>query len=78
MSCIHSLSPKIFEPLRGKFGVAHRMLNFAVPKVGMEGTGVVALVGQRVSASPITNLTKPDFRFQAARFLRWHRKRKWM
>jgi len=30
----------------------------------------------RVSASPIINLTKPDWRFQAARLLRWRRKRR--
>jgi hypothetical protein len=30
--------------------------------------------GPKASASPIDSLTEPDFKFQAARFLRWREK----
>jgi hypothetical protein len=32
-------------------------------------------VAAQASASPIINLTKPDFRIAAGKFLRWRRKR---
>lgn len=37
---------------------------------------IAAVAAVKASASPIINLTRLDFKFQAARFLRWRRKRR--
>jgi hypothetical protein len=40
--------PEIPEPRRRQLGVAHCVLNVAVPKVGLQGASVVSFVRQRV------------------------------
>ena len=45
------MPPKVLEPRRGQFSVAHRVLNVAVAEISLQCTGVVALVGQRIPAS---------------------------
>ena len=39
-------APEILEPIRRQFGVAHRVLNIAVAKVGLQSACVVSLVRQ--------------------------------
>jgi hypothetical protein len=41
--------PEIPETCRRQLGVAHCVLNVAVPKVGLQGASVVSLVRQRVA-----------------------------
>ena len=48
--CGASASPEILEPRRRQFGVAHRVLDIAVPEVGLQRARVVPLVGQGVAA----------------------------
>src|SRR5262249_44401692 len=43
--------PKVLEPVRGKLGIAHRVLDVLVPEPGLQRPGVVAGVGQRVAAT---------------------------
>ena len=40
-------SPKVLEPRRGQFGVAHGVLDVAVPEVGFKCPGVMSSVGER-------------------------------
>jgi hypothetical protein len=42
----HSLPPEGLEPIGRQLGVAHRVLDIAVPKVGLQRPGVVAVIGQ--------------------------------
>src|SRR5262249_7722285 len=44
------LPPKILKPIRCQFGVAHRVLNIAMPKVGLQGPCVVAGIGEGEAA----------------------------
>jgi len=44
------LAPEVLEPRRRQFRVTHRVLDVAVPKVGLQGACVVAFVGQGKSA----------------------------
>jgi hypothetical protein len=38
------------EPLRRQGGIARRVLNIAMPEIGLDRTGVVAIVGELVAA----------------------------
>jgi hypothetical protein len=40
------LSPKVLKAIRRQLGVAHRMLDIAVPEICLQGAGVVALIGE--------------------------------
>jgi len=42
------LSTKVLEPIRRQLGVAHGMLDVPVAEIGLQGAGVVALVGHRM------------------------------
>jgi len=42
--------PKVLEPIRRQFGVTYRMLDIPVPEVGLQCSGIVALVGQGEAA----------------------------
>jgi hypothetical protein len=44
-------APKVLEPSRRQFCVSDRVLNVLVTQVGLQRPGVVALVGQSVTAS---------------------------
>ena len=46
-----SVLPKPFEPVGGQLRVPNGMLNVAMAEVGLQGAGVVALVGQGITAS---------------------------
>jgi hypothetical protein len=48
---VFSVPPEILEPRRRQLGVPHRVLNVSVAEVGLQGAGVVALVGQGITAS---------------------------
>ena len=39
-----SLAPKILEPHRCQFGIAHRVLDIFVTKIGLQGASVVPVV----------------------------------
>ena len=55
------ITPEILEARRGQFGVSDGMLNVAVAEVGLQGTGVVALVGQGITASvPMSGTPSPE------------------
>jgi hypothetical protein len=47
----NSISKKFLESLRHQGGVARRILNVAVPEIGLDRTGVVAIVGELLAAS---------------------------
>ena len=42
----HSVPPESVEPVRGQFGVTHRMLYVLVAHVVLDGPCIVALIGQ--------------------------------
>src|SRR3974390_3282428 len=44
------LPPKIFDPRRRQFGIAHGVLNILVTKVRLQRSGIMSLVGERVAA----------------------------
>jgi len=44
------LAPEVLEPIRRKLGVANRVLDVLVSQVSLQGSGIVALVGQREAA----------------------------
>jgi len=46
-----SVPPEILKPCQRKLGVPDGMLNVAVAEVGLQGAGVVALVGQGITTS---------------------------
>jgi hypothetical protein len=41
-----SISPEFLEPLRRQGGVARRILNIAMPEIGLEGPRVVPLLAR--------------------------------
>jgi hypothetical protein len=41
-----SFLPKPLEPIGRQLGVEHRVLDIAVPEVMLDGTGIVAVVGE--------------------------------
>src|SRR5262245_7042127 len=43
---VRSAPPKVLEPVGRHFGVAHRVLNVLVPEVMLQGSRVVAIVGE--------------------------------
>ena len=45
-----SALPEIFEPIGRQLGVAHRMLDVPMPEIGLQGSRIVPLVGQREAA----------------------------
>ena len=45
-----SIVPEALEPGRRQLGVAHRMLDVAMPELGLQRTGIDALVRQLVAA----------------------------
>src|SRR5271169_4231194 len=45
-----SVSPEILEPIRRQLRVPDRMLDIAMAQVGLQGAGIMALVGQRETA----------------------------
>jgi hypothetical protein len=47
---ISSISKKFLESLRRQGGIAHRILNVAVSEIRLDGTRVVAIVGELVTA----------------------------
>jgi hypothetical protein len=42
----HSVIPEITKPMGCQFGVAHRVLNIAVPEIMLNGAGIDAFVGE--------------------------------
>ena len=46
---VFSVPPEILKPRRRQLSVAHGVLDVAVAKIGLQGAGVVALVGQCVT-----------------------------
>src|SRR6516165_300263 len=44
------LAPEILEAIRPQLGVAHCVLNVAVAEVSLQRAGIVALVGERITA----------------------------
>jgi hypothetical protein len=46
-----SLSPKILETRRCQLGIAHRVLDIFVTKIGLQGAGVVPVIREFVAAS---------------------------
>ena len=42
--------PKAFEPIGRESSIPHRILDIAVPQVGLERTGIVAVICQFVTA----------------------------
>jgi hypothetical protein len=55
------LFPEVSEPIRGHFGVSHRVLDVLVPEVVLQRAGVVAIVGNRACRSPMPALLR-DYR----------------
>ena len=53
------LPPEILEPIGRQFGVAHRVLDGAMPKPVVNGSGVVSGVSQRVTAAMPQHVGKP-------------------
>src|SRR6516164_9102146 len=47
----HLILPKMFEPVGRQRGVAHRQGNAAVAEIVLDGSGVLAVIGQLVSAA---------------------------
>src|ERR1035438_1233281 len=47
---IDSVPPKSFEPIRREIGVTHRVRNVFVAEIMLQGSGVVALIGELVAA----------------------------
>jgi hypothetical protein len=47
---VASISKKLPEPLRRQRRVARRILNVAVPEIGLDGTRVVTVIGKLVAA----------------------------
>ena len=45
------LAPEVLEPIRRKLGIAHSVLDIAMPQVGLQGSGIVALIRQGEAAS---------------------------
>jgi hypothetical protein len=45
-----SFPPEILEPRRRKLGIAHRMLDVAMPEIRLQGASIVASIGQGISA----------------------------
>ncbi len=50
--------PKTLEPPRRQFGVPRRILNIAMPEIGLDRTRVVAIVGELVAAGTVLLLDK--------------------
>ena len=50
LSSIDTSTPKILEPIRRQLGVAHRVLDILVAEIGLQGSGIVALVRQGKAA----------------------------
>jgi hypothetical protein len=46
-----SIAPKVLEPRRRQIGVADGVLDVAVAKVSLKRSGVMPLIGQRVTAA---------------------------
>src|SRR5215510_6715647 len=46
-----ALSPEVSKAIRRQLGIAHRMLNVLVAKVGLQRAGIVTGVGQRIAAA---------------------------
>jgi hypothetical protein len=44
-----ALSPEILEPIRRQLGVAHRVLDVLVPKIGLQRARVVTGIGKRIT-----------------------------
>jgi hypothetical protein len=47
---LSSISKKFPEPMRRQGGIARRVLNVAMPEIGLDRTRVMAIVGELVSA----------------------------
>ena len=45
-----ALSPEILEPIHGHLGVTHRVLDILVAEVVLQGSGIVAVIGELVAA----------------------------
>jgi hypothetical protein len=60
----HSIPPKALESVRRQRGIAGRVLNVAVPQVGLQRSGVVAVVRK----SPFGNITTLGRPMSAAAF----------
>src|SRR5438105_15961037 len=57
------LPPKVLEPVWRQLGVAHRVLDVLVPESSLQRPGVVASIGERVSAARAADIEKmPDVR----------------
>ena len=44
------LAPEILKPHRTQFGVSHRVLDILVAEVVLQGSGIVAVIGELVAA----------------------------
>jgi hypothetical protein len=42
--------PEVLEPRRGQFGIAHRMLDVAVPEIRLQSSRVMSPVGKPIAA----------------------------
>jgi hypothetical protein len=47
----HSIPKEFLEPLRRQGGIARRILNVAMPEIGLDRARVVAVVGELVAAA---------------------------
>ena len=47
----HLILPEMFEPVGRQRGIAHRRSNAAVAEIVLDGTGVLAVIGQLVAAA---------------------------
>ena len=45
-----SFSPEIPKPRRRQFRIAHRVLDIPMPEISLQGSGVVSLIGKRLTA----------------------------
>jgi len=57
-----SVPPKIFEPFRRQFGVAHRVLNIFVAEIGLQRPRIVPLVGKGIATGVEAVRHFPAFR----------------
>ena len=60
------LSPEILETAGRQLGVSHGVLDVAVAEVGLKGTGIMALVGQR-EAARVPEHVRVNFELEASR-----------
>ena len=48
-TAMHSVLPETFEPVRRQFRVPGRVLDIAMPEVMLDGSGILAIVGEFVA-----------------------------